>query len=82
MVPKKAVFTFLVVPGIKVAKKKLRTWQNMAWKAFLLFGDLRKNCPVYASKWLRRVLFLTSLVIVEISLKKAKHGLEGFSVVC
>ena len=33
-------FTFLVSLGIKVEKKKLGAWQNMAWKAFLLFGDL------------------------------------------
>jgi len=33
-------FTFLVSLGIKDEKKKLGTWQNMAWKAFLLFGDL------------------------------------------
>ena len=33
-------FTFLVSLGIKVEKKKLETWQNMAWTAFLLFGDL------------------------------------------
>ena len=33
-------FTFFLVAGIKVEKKKLGTWQNMAWKAFLLFGDL------------------------------------------
>ena len=33
-------FTFLLSLGIKVEKWKLRTWQNMAWKAFLLFGDL------------------------------------------
>ena len=26
--------------GIKVKKRNLRTCQNMAWKAFLLFGDL------------------------------------------
>ena len=30
---------FLVIGGIKVEKRKLRTWQNMVWKAFLLFGD-------------------------------------------
>ena len=33
-------FTFLVSLGIKIEKKKLETWQNMAWTAFLLFGDL------------------------------------------
>ena len=33
-------FTFLLSLGIKVEKRKLSTWQNMAWKAFLLFGDL------------------------------------------
>ena len=32
-------FTFLVGLGIKV-KKKVGTCQNLAWKAFLLFGDL------------------------------------------
>ena len=31
MVPTETGFTFLVI---------LRTWQNMIWKAFLLFGDL------------------------------------------
>ena len=31
---------FFLVAGIKVEKSKLRTCQNMAWKAFLLFGDL------------------------------------------
>ena len=33
-------FIFFLVAGIKVEKSKLRTCQNMAWKAFLLFGDL------------------------------------------
>ena len=33
-------FTFLLVAGNTVEKRKLRTWHNMAWKAFLLFGDL------------------------------------------
>ena len=33
-------FTFLLVAGNKVENRKLRTCQNMVWKAFLLFGDL------------------------------------------
>ena len=32
-------FTFLVGLGIN-SQKKLGTCQNLAWKAFLLFGDL------------------------------------------
>ena len=36
-------FTFLLVAGNKVEKRKLRTCQNMAWKAFPLFGDLCKS---------------------------------------
>ena len=105
-------FTFLLVVGNTVQKRKLRTWHNMIWKAFLLFGnyanlhllpcicikmaptgtfftlllvagnkvETRKLrtcqslegfvwwfmliftiCRVYASKWLRRVLFFTFL---------------------
>ena len=33
-------FTFLVIVGITGEKRKLSTWQNMVWKAFLLCGDL------------------------------------------
>ena len=40
MAPMDTFFHFLVSLGIKVEKKKLGTWQNMAWKVFLLFGDL------------------------------------------
>ena len=48
----------------------------MAWKPFLLFGDLCQSyliftiCRVYASKWLRRVLFFHFLVIFRIKGKK------------
>ena len=40
MSPTGTFFTFLLVAGNKVEKRKLGTWHNMAWKAFLLFGDL------------------------------------------
>ena len=40
MAPAGTFFTFLLVAGNIVEKRKLRTWQNMAWKPFLLFGDL------------------------------------------
>ena len=41
MAPAGTFFTFLLVAGNKVEKRKLRTWHNMIWKAFLLFGDIR-----------------------------------------
>ena len=41
MAPAGTFFTFLLVAGNKVEKRKLRTWHNMIWKAFLLFGDTR-----------------------------------------
>ena len=34
------LFHFLVIVRIKGEESKLRTCQNMVWKAFLLFGDL------------------------------------------
>ena len=40
MSPTGTFFTFFLVAGNKVEKRKLGTCQNMAWKAFLLFGDL------------------------------------------
>ena len=43
MAPAGTFFTFLLVAGNKVEKRKLRTCQNMIWKAFLLFGDIRKS---------------------------------------
>jgi hypothetical protein len=42
MAPTSTFFTFLALVGIKVGKRKLRTWQNMVWKAFLLLSDLRE----------------------------------------
>ena len=40
MAPTGTFFHFLVIVGVKGEKRKLSTCQNMAWKAFLLFGDL------------------------------------------
>ena len=37
MAPTGTFFTFLLVAGNKVEKRKLRTCQNMVWKAFLCF---------------------------------------------
>jgi len=34
-------FYFLVIVGIKGEKRKVRIYQNMVWKVFLLFGDVR-----------------------------------------
>ena len=41
MAPTGTFFRFLVIVGIKGEKRKLRTCQDMVWKAFLLFGDVR-----------------------------------------
>ena len=41
LAPTGTFVTFLVIVEIKIWKGKLRTWQKMVWKAFLLFGDLR-----------------------------------------
>ena len=61
MAPAGTFFTSLLVAGNKIEKRKLRTWQSIVWKAFLLFGDMRyiifTICRAYASKWLRRVFF-------------------------
>ena len=40
MAPTGTFFHFLGIVGVKGEKRKLSTCQNMAWKAFLLFGDL------------------------------------------
>ena len=39
-------FTFLLVAGNTVEKRKLRTWHNMIWKAFLLFGNYTNRHPL------------------------------------
>ena len=41
MAPTGTFLSCFLVAGIKVEKRKLRTCQNMVWKAFLLFGDIR-----------------------------------------
>ena len=43
MAPAGTFFTLLLVAGNKGEKRKLSTCQNMVWKAFLLFGDLRNS---------------------------------------
>ena len=40
MVPTGIFSAFLRIVGINSWKRKLWTWQNMVWKAFLLFRDL------------------------------------------
>jgi len=42
MAPAGTFFTLLLVAGNKGEKRKLSTCQNMVWKAFQLFGDVRK----------------------------------------
>ena len=89
MAPMGTFFHFLVIVGIKGEKRTLSTWQNIVWKAFLLFGD---SC--YSSQFAvymyqnssdgNRFTFLVSLGI-KVEKKEAwnmaKHGLEGVSVV-
>ena len=76
--PTSTFFTFLALVGIKVGKRKLRTWQNMVWKALcclVIPANLQKICGVYASKWLRRVVFSTFPMFVGIH-KMNKGSLE------
>ena len=61
-------FTNLVSLGIKIERKKLGTWQNMAWKAFLLFGDMLilsnlHNLPCICIKMSPTGTFFTFLLV-------------------
>ena len=40
MAPTELFFTLLANVEFQVGKRKLRTWQNMAWKALLLLSAL------------------------------------------
>ena len=81
-------FTFLLVAGNTVEKRKLRTWHNMIWKAFLLFGNYAKLhlLPCICIKMVPTGTFFTLLLVagnkVETRKLRTCQSLEGVSVVC
>jgi hypothetical protein len=71
MAPTGTFFTFLVILGNRVEQKKLRTWQNMVWKAFLLVIYVNfHNLPRICIKMVPAGTFFTFLVIVGIKGEK------------
>ena len=80
-------FTFLLVAGNTVEKRKLRTWHNMIWKAFLLFGNYTNLhlLPCIFIKMAPTGTFFTLLLVagnkVETRKLRTCQSLEGVSVV-
>ena len=74
-------FTFLVILGNRVEKKKLRTWQNMIWKAFLLvIMPIFTVLPCICIKMAPTGTFFTFLVIAGLKGEKEclEHGKTWF----